>query len=60
MRLDVVNTGTELVLGRTLNTHLSYLGEKLFSVGLRIQRQVCIPDGEIIREVMLERFAQRM
>ncbi len=58
MRVDVVNTGTELVLGRTLNTHLSYLGEKLFFAGLRIQRQVCIPDGDVIREVMLERFAQ--
>jgi nicotinamide-nucleotide amidase len=56
VRVDVVNTGTELVLGRTLNTHLSYLGEKLFLAGLRIQRQICIPDGDVICEVMLERF----
>ena len=50
MRVEVINTGTELVLGRTLNTHLGYLGEKLFTVGLRIERQVCIPDGDVIAE----------
>ena len=56
VRVDVINTGTELVLGRTLNTHLGYLGEKLFLAGLRIQRQVCVPDGEAIREVLAERL----
>jgi nicotinamide-nucleotide amidase len=57
VRVDVINTGTELVLGRTLNTHLGYLGEKLFLAGLRIQRQLCIPDGEVIGEVLTERFS---
>lgn len=56
MRVDLINTGTELVLGRTVNTHLSYLGEKLFLAGLRISRQVCIPDGDIIGEVLQERM----
>ena len=56
MRVDVINTGTELVLGRTVNTHLSYLGEKLFLAGLRIERQICIPDGDIIGEVLQERM----
>ncbi len=56
MRLEVINTGTELMLGRTVNTHLSYLGEKLFLAGLRIDRQVCIPDGDIIGEILKERF----
>ena len=56
VRVDVINTGTELVLGRTLNTHLGYLGEKLFLAGLRVQRQLCIPDGDVIGEVLTERF----
>ncbi len=56
MRLDLINTGTELVLGRTVNTHLSYLGEKLFLAGLRIQRQICIPDGDVIGDVLNERM----
>jgi nicotinamide-nucleotide amidase len=54
MRLELINTGTELLLGSTINTHLSWLGENLFPVGLRIARQLAIPDGEIIREALLE------
>lgn len=54
MRLEVINTGTELLLGSTLNTHLGFLGETLLPLGLRIGRQVTIPDGEIIREAVLE------
>jgi nicotinamide-nucleotide amidase len=54
MRLELINTGTELLLGSTINTHLSWLGEQLFPLGLRIARQVAIPDGEIIREALLE------
>lgn len=56
MRLEVINTGTELLLGNTINTHLAYLGEQLLPFGLRINRQVCIPDGDIIRESLLESF----
>lgn len=56
MRLEVINTGTELLLGNTINTHLAYLGEHLLPFGLRINRQVCIPDGDVIREALLESF----
>ncbi len=56
MRVDLINTGTELVLGRTVNTHLSYIGEQLFHAGLRIQHQVCIPDGDVIGRTLEERF----
>lgn len=54
MRLELINTGTELLLGSTINTHLSWLGENLFPLGLRIARQVAIPDGDIIREALME------
>lgn len=54
MRLEVINTGTELLLGSTLNTHLGFLGETLLPLGLRVGRQVTIPDGEIIRDAVLE------
>lgn len=56
MRIEVVNTGTELLLGKVVNTHVGYFGEELFKLGLRIQRQVTIPDGEDIREVLAEAF----
>jgi nicotinamide-nucleotide amidase len=54
MRLELINTGTELLLGSTVNTHLSWLGENLFPLGLRIARQLAIPDGDIIRTALLE------
>jgi nicotinamide-nucleotide amidase len=54
MRLELINTGTELLLGSTINTHLSWLGENLFPLGLRIERQLAIPDGDIIRQALLE------
>ncbi len=56
MRLELITTGTELLLGNTLNTHLTYLGEKLLPFGLRIGRQLAIPDGDVIRESLLESF----
>lgn len=54
MRLEVINTGTELLLGNTVNTHLAFLGEHLLPLGLRIGRQLAIPDGDIIGEAVRE------
>ena len=54
MRLELINTGTELLLGSTINTHLSWLGENLFPLGLRIARQLAIPDGTIIKDALRE------
>lgn len=56
MRLEVVNTGTELLLGKVVNTHAAYFGQELFKLGLRVQRQTTIPDGDEIRTVLAEAF----
>ncbi len=56
MRIEVVNTGTELLLGKVVNTHAGYFGQELFKLGLRIQRQTTIPDGDDIRVVLSEAF----
>jgi len=53
-RLEVINTGTELLHGNVLNTHLSFLAQQVFLIGLRVQRQTTIPDGEAIRDSILE------
>lgn len=54
MRVEVINTGTELLLGDVVNTHLAFLAQELFPLGLRIERQIAIPDGRIILHELLE------
>ena len=56
MRIEVINTGTELMLGGTVNTHLAFIARELFPLGLRVQRQVTVPDGEPIRDALVESF----
>jgi len=48
MRVEIINTGTELLLGHVTNTHLGFLAQSLFSLGLRVERQVTVPDGVAI------------
>lgn len=54
MRIEILNTGTELLLGNTVNTHAAWFGRELFMLGLRIARQTTVPDGEAIREAVSE------
>jgi len=56
MRVEIINTGTELMLGGAVNTHLAFIARELFPLGLRVQRQVTVPDGEAIREALRESF----
>jgi len=58
MRIEVLNTGTELLLGGVLNTHLQFLAQALFPLGLRIERQVTVPDGAAIRKAVAETFGR--
>jgi len=57
-RLEVLNTGTELLFGSVLNTHLSFLAQQLFPLGLRVQRQATLPDGSVIRDAVQESAAR--
>jgi nicotinamide-nucleotide amidase len=52
--VEVINTGTELLFGSVVNTHLAYLGQQLFSLGLRVDRQTTVPDGFAIANVVRE------
>ncbi len=54
MRIEILNTGTELLLGNTLNTHGAWFGRELFKLGLRITRQTTVPDGDAIRDALEE------
>jgi nicotinamide-nucleotide amidase len=54
LRVEVLNTGTELLFGSVLNTHLSFLAQQIFTLGLRVQHQATIPDGSVIRDAILD------
>ena len=58
MRVVVINTGTELLLGDVINSHLSFIARESFPLGLRIHRQITVPDGEAIREAIAESLPQ--
>jgi nicotinamide-nucleotide amidase len=42
--LELITTGSELLSGRSVNTHARVLGEALFPLGLRIARDTTLPD----------------
>ncbi|MCP5537834.1 MAG: competence/damage-inducible protein A [Akkermansiaceae bacterium] len=54
MNIEIINTGSELLLGTTLNTHGAWIGGELLKLGLRVQRQTTVPDGNAITEAMAE------
>jgi nicotinamide-nucleotide amidase len=56
MRTIVINTGTELLLGDVLNTHLNFISREIFPLGLRIDSQITVPDGRPIRDALSESF----
>lgn len=54
MRVVVINTGTEILLGDVLNTHLTFIAREIFPLGLRVERQISVPDGTAIRDALQE------
>ena len=50
----VINTGTELLLGDVHNSHLSFIAREIFPLGLRVARQLAVPDGDAIRAALAE------
>jgi nicotinamide-nucleotide amidase len=58
MTAELINTGSELLLGQVTNTHLPFLAKALFPIGIRINRQVTVPDGPDIRTALKESFSR--
>ena len=52
VQIELLTTGTELLLGTTQNTHGAWIGQRLLRIGLRIARQVTVPDGEAVDRAM--------
>tara|TARA_B100001057_G_scaffold362035_1_gene364532 strand:+ start:1230 stop:2462 length:1233 start_codon:yes stop_codon:yes gene_type:complete len=52
VQIELLTTGTELLLGTTQNTHGAWIGQRLLRVGLRVSRQITVPDGEAVGRAM--------
>ncbi len=58
MRIEIVNTGSELMLGRVLNTHQQWLCRQLADRGYVVHRQFAVDDsGPAIQEAVREALA---
>jgi nicotinamide-nucleotide amidase len=44
VNIELINTGSELLLGRVLNTHQQWLCRRLADLGFVVTRQVAVPD----------------
>ncbi len=53
VKIELINTGSELLLGRTLNTHAHWIGRLLADRGCAFTRQTCVADtsSEIVTAV---------
>lgn len=55
MYIELINTGSELMLGRVLNTHQQWICRQLADRGYTVDRQVAIPDhGPAIQQAVRE------
>ena len=45
MIVEIINTGSEIMLGRVLNTHQQWLCAQLAALGYVVNRQVAVPDS---------------
>ncbi|HEY1082229.1 MAG TPA: molybdopterin-binding protein, partial [Prosthecobacter sp.] len=50
MRVELVNTGTELCLGDVINTNAAWIGQRLAALGIEVARQTVVPDGGAVRD----------
>ena len=55
IRVELINTGTEILLGSIVNTNAAWLGNRLFEAGFRVGRVTVVPDGYAINEAMRDR-----
>jgi nicotinamide-nucleotide amidase len=59
VQIEIINTGTELLLGRVLNTHQQWLCRKLTDLGYMVDRQVTVPDtGLPIQQAVREALSR--
>jgi nicotinamide-nucleotide amidase len=56
MRVILLNTGTELLLGDVQDAHLAFIAREILPLGLRIEERRTVPDSDAIRQTLAELF----
>jgi nicotinamide-nucleotide amidase len=56
MRVAIINTGTELLLGDVQDAHLAFIAREIFPLGLRIEDRRTVGDTDAIRRTLSELF----
>ncbi len=46
MKSTIITVGNEILLGKTINTNLAFLGAFLFSLGIEVEKSVAVNDNE--------------
>jgi len=55
LKIEIINTGSELMLGFVLNTHQQWLCRQLADLGYPVTRQTAVPDtGSAIQDAVRE------
>ncbi len=59
MQIEIINTGSELLLGRVLNTHQQFLCRRFADAGAVVGRLTCVSDaGEEIEQAVRDALAR--
>ncbi|PYK03276.1 MAG: hypothetical protein DME23_00085 [Verrucomicrobia bacterium] len=59
VNIELINTGSELMLGRVLNTHQQWIGRQLADRGYVVTRQVSVPDsGSDVQQAVREALSR--
>src|SRR5438034_10284116 len=56
MRVALINTGTELLLGDVQDAHLAFIAREIVPLGLRIEERRTVGDTDAIRRTLNELF----
>ena len=59
MKVEIITTGTELLLGEILNTNVQYLSRKLNNIGFDVLYQTTVGDNPERMRTVLEQAMQR-
>lgn len=54
MKAKLISIGDEILIGQIVNTNASYLGDKMFSIGIPVEKSVVIGDEE---QVLLDELS---